>query len=639
MTQASRVISPKPEDIERLRQPLTSGEKAVFHLFNETLDHGWEIYLQPHLNGLRPDFVLLNPNVGIAVFEVKDSDFSALEIDAKTLSPVLEDPAHRRALYSAQMRVKGAVEQLHLYKNELSELYCPRLDQKAALAVVTAGLIFPNTPDNILKSILLSVNIPNEIRRWTKYYPIAGQNSLDEKAISNIFPESSRRSSFYLNEEKAKDLRSWLIEPDFVAAQRRPLVLDDKQRNLVLTRTKSGYRRIKGPAGSGKSLVLAARASELASEGKSVAAVTYNITLLHYLRDLCVRWKPKGKPTFQNITWVNFHLFCRRMCIRAGYKENYDAVWKSHFDTADNEEREDAVKQDLENVLANKVPALMLSLFGDGIPDSIPPFDAILVDEGQDFLPAWWNVLRLFARKNAELLLAADSTQDIYGSWSRWTDQALVGAGFPGGTWASLETSYRLPNAVIPFVKEFASIYMPRIQVDLPNPKPQQEFDYEPTSLRWVQCNKEVAHEVCAAEIRRQVVHGETANLAFPEVIFLCSNTSFGRGVVEVLNDKGIKCLNTFHENKRLSKKQKMSFFMGDARVKATSLHSFKGWESRSLVIYVASSGSDQARALLYTGLTRLKASPLGSMLTIVCSDQAYRKFGKSWPEFHDVVT
>jgi hypothetical protein len=553
MTQASRVISPKPEDIERLRQPLTSGEKAVFHLFNETLALGWEIYLQPHLNGLRPDFVLLNPNVGIAVFEVKDSDFSALEIDEKTLSPVLKDPAHRRALYNAQMRVKGAVEQLHLYKNELSELYCPRLDQKAALAVVTAGLIFPNTPDNILKSILLSVNISNEIRRWTQYYPIAGQNSLDEKTISNIFPESSRRSSFYLNEEKAKDLRAWLIEPDFVAAQRRPLVLDEKQRNLVLTRTKSGYRRIKGPAGSGKSLVLAARASELASEGKSVAAVTYNITLLHYLRDLCVRWKPRGKPTFQNITWVNFHLFCRRMCIQAGYKENYDAVWKSHFDTADNEEREDAVKQDLANVLANKVPNLMLTLFRDGIPDSIPPFDAILVDEGQDFLPAWWNVLRLFARENAELLLAADSTQDIYGSWSRWTDQALVGAGFPGGTWASLETSYRLPNAVIPFVKEFGSIYMPRIQVDLPNPKPQQEFDYEPTSLRWVQCNKEKAHEVCAAEIRQQVVHGENANLAFPEVIFLCSNTSFGRAVVEVLNDKGIKCLNTFHENKRLS--------------------------------------------------------------------------------------
>jgi hypothetical protein len=38
----------------------------------------WEIYVQPHLNGLRPDFVLLNPRIGIAVFEVKDWDLSAM---------------------------------------------------------------------------------------------------------------------------------------------------------------------------------------------------------------------------------------------------------------------------------------------------------------------------------------------------------------------------------------------------------------------------------------------------------------------------------------------------------------------------------------------------------------------------------
>lgn len=31
----------------------------------------WE-YLQPHLNSLGPDFVLINKNIGIAIFEVKD---------------------------------------------------------------------------------------------------------------------------------------------------------------------------------------------------------------------------------------------------------------------------------------------------------------------------------------------------------------------------------------------------------------------------------------------------------------------------------------------------------------------------------------------------------------------------------------
>ena len=65
---SNRVVSPPVEAFSELRQPLTMGEQAVFEMFDRTLPPGWEIYVQPHLNGLRPDFVLLNPRVGIGVF-------------------------------------------------------------------------------------------------------------------------------------------------------------------------------------------------------------------------------------------------------------------------------------------------------------------------------------------------------------------------------------------------------------------------------------------------------------------------------------------------------------------------------------------------------------------------------------------
>ena len=41
------------------------------------------IYVQPHLNGLRPDKVLLHPRVGVAVFEIKDWDLRAMRYYAK----------------------------------------------------------------------------------------------------------------------------------------------------------------------------------------------------------------------------------------------------------------------------------------------------------------------------------------------------------------------------------------------------------------------------------------------------------------------------------------------------------------------------------------------------------------------------
>ena len=59
----ARLISPPKIDHLNLRQPMTKGEQKLFDLFDHSLDPEWEIYIQPHLNGLRPDFVLLNPKI------------------------------------------------------------------------------------------------------------------------------------------------------------------------------------------------------------------------------------------------------------------------------------------------------------------------------------------------------------------------------------------------------------------------------------------------------------------------------------------------------------------------------------------------------------------------------------------------
>jgi hypothetical protein len=68
----SRFICPSREELGRLRTPLTAGERWVLKFFDRHLPGGWEIYVQPHISGLRPDFILLHPHAGIAVFEVKD---------------------------------------------------------------------------------------------------------------------------------------------------------------------------------------------------------------------------------------------------------------------------------------------------------------------------------------------------------------------------------------------------------------------------------------------------------------------------------------------------------------------------------------------------------------------------------------
>ena len=52
-----RIIDPPRSQFERLLTPLTSGERQLIDFFDEELSPEWEMYIQPHLNGLRPDLV------------------------------------------------------------------------------------------------------------------------------------------------------------------------------------------------------------------------------------------------------------------------------------------------------------------------------------------------------------------------------------------------------------------------------------------------------------------------------------------------------------------------------------------------------------------------------------------------------
>ena len=628
-----RFISPPRNEIPRLRTPLTPGEQQVFEFLDKRLDLQWEIYIQPHLNGLRPDFVLLNPRVGIAVFEVKDWN-----LDAMSYKVVRRDGKSPKLVGSNQYRTfslqaGNPVERVFRYKNEIYELYCPRLQHRSGFAVITAGIIFPFAQTNRVIALLDPCLQYRNMLQKPEYNPVSGQDALESGDLERIFPEGSRRWSKHMNDNLAKDFRNWLIEPDFSATQRMPLELDENQRRYVTTRTRSGYRRLKGPAGSGKSVILAARAAELASEGKDILVVTYNITLTHYLMDVAVRWTHGRGNTRANITWLNFHSWCKRVCKDADHYEEYRDIWRTHFDSEKTMLHVDVGDDpNLMRALNEEIPSLVSQLIDADEEDLVQKYDAILVDEGQDFLPNWWNVLRKVCRPNGEMLLVADATQDIYGTARSWTDEAMIGAGF-SGDWARLSVSYRLPPKTVQVAKEFAAFYLPQDLVDLPESL-QGELDIYPCRMRWIQIVEDVAATVCRDEILNMPLLAEPTILAIPDITFLAPTQAFGLEVVKLIGNKGVRSVHTFSEDQRESRRLKMGFYMGDARVKATTLHSFKGWETRALVIYTGHSFSSKSLALLYTGLTRTKRHTEGSYLTVVCATPELAQFGKKWPEY-----
>ena len=423
-----RKIDPPRESFHQLRPRLTHGERRVIDLFDDKLPAKWEIYVQPHLNGLCPDIVLLHPDVGVAVFEIKDWDLSAMQYYSK------EDQAGRLTLMACDKNGKhfkpkrNPIDQILNYKEELFHLYCPRLDASNGLAVITAGLVFACSPRGEVDRVFGPFRQAHEgIRQNPKYYPIAGAEDVSSGDIAALFPESQERSSsWYMNDDIANDLRGWLKEPFSSKQQQLPLELDNDQQKLAATRTKGGYRRIKGPAGSGKSVVLAARAATLATEGKNTLVLSFNITLSNYLRDLAirhvrdlaVRHKVPRQVIRSQIVFLYFHLWCKRVCIEAGRCEEYKRVWPNSSD---------GVESNFEN---KELVSLMKRLYREDAGQSMLKYDAILVDEGQDFYLSWWQTLRMALKKGGEMVLVADKTQDIYERGAAWTEEAMRGAGF-----------------------------------------------------------------------------------------------------------------------------------------------------------------------------------------------------------------
>ena len=114
-------------------------------------------------------------------------------------------------------------------------------------------------------------------------------------------------------------------------------------------------------------------------------------------------------------------------------------------------------------------------------------------------------------------------------------------------------------------------------------------------------------------------------------------NAEVGLAVVKMLSDKGIRSIHTFGVDQSETRRKKLAFFKGDARVKVTTLHSFKGWEARALVVQVSRADGHDSRALFYSGMTRLKKCDNGCYLTVVSSASELESFGATWPHFRKV--
>ncbi len=263
--------------------------------------------------------------------------------------------------------------------------------------------------------------------------------------------------------------------------------------------------------------------------------------------------------------------------------------------------------------------------------NGLPIYDAVVSDEGQDLSLDWWNCLSRSVHGGGERLLVVDKTQNVYGRAKAWTDDAMTGAGFVG-PWFELKSSYRLPPPLLPIIRDYAGRFLQNEDVDIPEPEVGNNLFTASCKLRWVQLSPVSLDGaiVCADELdshMKRLPH----DMANSDCVILSQDHGMGDKIVTELQKRSLNVLELFDSDSNESRRKKLRFYKGAPNVKASTIHSYKGWESRQLVVWFRSFSTIEQKCLFYVALTRLLAHINGCSLTVVCEEPGLREFGRRW--------
>ncbi len=192
----------------------------------------------------------------------------------------------------------------------------------------------------------------------------------------------------------------------------------------------SGVREaaIGGCAGSGKTMLAMEKARRLADEGFRVLLVTFNRPLAD---DIEARFKAGGVELGECIKVKNYTNLVRSICHHAGLKLPSE---------------KDVPPEERQHFFNEVMPDYLLKA-ADLLPDY--RFDAIIVDEGQDFFDLWFDTLHcLLADPQGVFYVFYDDNQRIYGP-ERTALARLQGQPFP------LSTNCRNTKRIHQFVTRY----------------------------------------------------------------------------------------------------------------------------------------------------------------------------------------
>lgn len=620
-------LYPSMEIINKRKPVPTEGEKDLINFLYLNYNDEYEIFYQPFLNGDLPDVIVMRKGGGVLIIEVKDWNLNNYTISEKGKWKV---KANGAILYNNPFRQVLKYKE-NLYNLHIDSLLSLKLKDYKYWNVVKCAVYFYCHTENDAYRICMGNNPTHKYKTFLeRNISILGNDSLSKQKMDKVFYNNwLSRTSYFFTDDLYNSF-SRILRPSYhTIEQGIPINLTTEQ--SLLAKSEEGARkRIKGVAGSGKTLVLAQRAVNAHKRtGGHVLILTYNITLRNYIHD-------KISAVREDFAWEYFHI------------SNYHDFITSNmnnvgigFDFLEKDEDGNTIFLDNRiefERLADERIYSNIHLF-DGYKDKLPKYHVILIDETQDYKENWIRIIKdNFAAENAEIVVFADEKQNIY---SRELDEdKMPKIPIQVGAWdKKLNKSMRLSKKIALIVSDFQKkyfaqkynieshiesdamlslFYEPYIEYHLFKPNNDDMADKELAKYIYKQIlnHKLNSNDVTILSSRIRMLRSldsilrtetkENTNIMFEsreEFLRLCPNSKTG--------------LEVNSEIEKIRKNRKANFWMNRGTIKLSTIHSFKGWESPALFLVIEDNintnpklnnkrqPSEFSDELVYTGLTR----------------------------------
>lgn len=568
------------------------------------------MYIDAAVNEVAVDFIIVRPNKGILLLNIFEENLNEC-----TLS---ED--------KKEINVHG-----QLYQSPIDLINLCQLSIKDGIEELLMSTIEDNRNFSLIKkAVVFSENSIDEKKKFFEYQNnvfnftfIFGKEIIENRDISqNLYTTIGFLYNNNAFDDVVRRKLARMISPSWHSYQEGRIDMQPIGAQKRLSESSITQQKISGVAGSGKTQVLAFRAvNAMKRTGGDVLVLTYNITLANYLKFRLSEIREDF--SWEKIDVYPYHQFFRIRAAECQLHVEFSSYQNEAF---------------FENSKGHK------------------KYSAIFVDEVQDYTTEWLRIImqNFLLVPNGELVVFGDPKQNVY---QRPLDaNGDIRLGIIGGQWnRQLTTSRRFTN---PRLANLATAFQTQFMANLPTDDIVAEntisntFNFQIVTYIDLRQNNSIESIITNIiniisndnnEARDFAVLASSTKLLRnidilyrqrtneqTEITFISNETLERLKQIHQVTDEKAANWKFNRDFEALERTRKQLFTTDKRCLKISTIQSFKGWESPSVIVILENdivlhntTFRPMSPQTIYTAITRAREN----MYIINIGNDTYHNF------------